>query len=69
VLIALGAGSGTLAEQAENIGVRLAATHVHTERAWIEAIAGLAADPAHRAVEDGHTTGKIVLRTSALTGE
>ena len=59
-------------------GVRYAATHVHTQREWLERVVALAASgdlvphvsasfalteaaAAHRALEQGHTTGKIVL--------
>lgn len=79
VLIGRGAGAGTeIAAQAEGAGVRYAATHVHTQREWLERVVALAASgdlvprvsasfalteaaAAHRALEQGHTTGKIVL--------
>ncbi|MBB2893752.1 NADP-dependent oxidoreductase [Flexivirga oryzae] len=43
VLVGLGGGADTVADAAAAAGVRLALTHVRTERAWLEAIAGLAA--------------------------
>lgn len=85
VFISLGGGSATLPDTAESAGVKFATSAVHTERAWIEQVAELAATgalvptigkvfdladaaAAHRAIEAGHTTGKIVLRMSAANG-
>lgn len=79
-LISLGAGSDALAQRAAEAGITFAATHVHTQRVWIEQVASLAssgavkptisevfdltqAGDAHRAVESGHSTGKVILRT------
>lgn len=81
-LIGLGAGAGDLDTLAEQAGVRFAATHVHTQRDWLESVVELAtqgvivptvsevfdladAAAAHRAIEDGHSTGKTVLRTTS----
>lgn len=80
-LIALGGGSEDLAAQTEQAGIRFAATHVHTQRDWLESVVELAAQgiieptvsevfdlaeaaAAHRSVESGHSTGKIVLSTT-----
>ncbi|UQN30901.1 NADP-dependent oxidoreductase [Brachybacterium kimchii] len=80
-LVALGGGAGDLEADAERAGVRFAATHVHTQREWLEGVVRLAADgelvptvsetfaladvaDAHRAVESGHSTGKVVLLTT-----
>ncbi|MGW0039322.1 NADP-dependent oxidoreductase [Gordonia sp. NPDC003376] len=80
VIIALGGGAAELEPLADAAGVRLAATHVHTQREWIEKVVDLAAQgvlmptvsqvfglahaaDAHRALEGGHNTGKMVLRT------
>lgn len=45
-LIALGAGAPALAPAAEAAGVQFAATHVRTERGWLETVATLAAERA-----------------------
>lgn len=80
-LIGLGGGAGDLESQAEQAGIRFAATHVHTQRDWLESVVDLAAQgiitttvsevfdladasAAHRHVESGHSTGKIVLRAT-----
>ncbi|WP_159086815.1 zinc-binding dehydrogenase [Actinomyces sp. Marseille-P3109] len=42
-LIGLGAGAGDLEAQVEQAGVRLAVTHVHTRREWLESVVDLAA--------------------------
>jgi NADPH:quinone reductase-like Zn-dependent oxidoreductase len=79
VLIALGADASAQADAAQAAGVRLAATHVRAEPAWLQAVAALAAEgtlaptvsqvfdlagaaDAHRAIESGHSRGKVVLR-------
>ncbi|MBM7368397.1 NADP-dependent oxidoreductase [Gordonia hydrophobica] len=84
-LIALGGGAEGLEAAAKQAGVGFAATHVHTQRDWLTAIADLAAHgvlvptvsevfdladaaDAHRAIESGHSTGKIVLRTNSRLG-
>ena len=78
LLIALGGGADSLDQEAEQAGIRFAATHVRTERDWLEQVTKLAAKgalvsevsltfpladaaEAHRAIENGHGTGKIVL--------
>lgn len=78
LLIALGGGADSLDKEAEQAGIRFAATHVRTERDWLEQVTKLAAKgalvpdvsltlplaeaaEAHRAIENGHSTGKIVL--------
>ncbi|MFV0460618.1 MAG: NADP-dependent oxidoreductase [Actinomycetales bacterium] len=80
-LIALGGEAGDLQAAAERAGVQFAATHVHTQREWLESVVALAANgelvptisesfalaeaaDAHRAVESGHSTGKVVLLTT-----
>ncbi|MCA1188498.1 NADP-dependent oxidoreductase [Saccharopolyspora sp. 6T] len=80
-LVALGGGAGDLEAEAGQAGVRFAATHVHTQRGWLESVVDLAAKgelvptvsaafalaeaaDAHRAVESGHSTGKVVLLTT-----
>lgn len=80
-VVALGLGATDLQPEAEEAGVRLSSTHVHTQREWLEAVVDLAergaitplvsrtldladAADAHRAVEGGHSTGKIVLTTA-----
>lgn len=42
-LIALGAGAGELDARAEQAGIRFAATHVRTQREWLESVVDLAA--------------------------
>lgn len=80
-LVALGGGAGDLEEGAVSAGIRFEATHVRTERAWLENVVDLAgkgellptvsetfaladAADAHRSVESGHGTGKVVLLTA-----
>lgn len=41
-VIALGGGAGDLASQAEQVGIRFAATHVRTQRDWLESVVDLA---------------------------
>lgn len=43
LLIALGAGAGDLEDQAQQFGIRFAATHVRPERSWLLSVAELAA--------------------------
>ena len=79
VLVSLGEGADALTAAAAAAGVRLEATHVHTNRDWLEHVGALAADgvlkptvsqvfaladaaEAHRAIDSGHTRGKVVLR-------
>ncbi|KQB85692.1 quinone oxidoreductase, NADPH-dependent [Corynebacterium lowii] len=82
ILISLGAGSADVEEKVKAAGVRFAATHVRTQREWLEGVIDLAgrgvllptvsevfdlknAAEAHRALESGHTQGKIVLRATS----
>ncbi|WP_336697753.1 NADP-dependent oxidoreductase [Curtobacterium sp. USHLN213] len=44
ILIALGGGAADAASSAETAGVRFAATHVHIDRGWLEAVTALAGD-------------------------
>lgn len=77
-LIGLGGGVGDIGSDAGAAGIRFEATHVHTQREWLEKVTELAAQgeliptvskafdlasaaDAYRAVESGHSTGKIVL--------
>jgi NADPH:quinone reductase-like Zn-dependent oxidoreductase len=79
VMVSLGEGADAVTAAAAAAGVRLEATHVHTNRDWLEHVGALAADgilkptvsqvfnladaaEAHRAIESGHTQGKVVLR-------
>lgn len=42
-LIGLGGGAGDFGAQAEQAGIRFAATHVHTQRDWLDSVVDLAA--------------------------
>lgn len=78
VFISLGADADAVANAAQEAGVRLEVTHVHTDRDWLEHVGALVtqgvlrptvsqvfpledAAAAHRAIESGHTQGKVVL--------